>query len=117
MSAHNAPGINGVGSPNLWTSPSTALAGFQETMAGQTGSRNTLRGDGFFNIDTGLFKNFTIREGKVLQFRWESYNVSNTVRFDPLSANLSLTSTGNFGKLTGQLGSARQMQFALRLRF
>ena len=117
VSAHNAPGINGVGGPNLWTNPSDALAGFQETMPGQTGSRNTLRGDGFFNIDTGLYKNFTIREGKVLQFRWESYNVSNTVRFDPTSAGNSLTSTGSFGKLTSQLGSSRQMQFALRLRF
>ncbi len=117
VSAHNAPGINGVGGPNLWTNPAAAFAAFSETMAGQTGSRNTLRGSGFFNIDTGLYKNFTLAEGKSLQIRWESYNVSNTVMFDPNSANLSLTSSGSFGKLTAQLGSARQMQFAMRLRF
>ncbi|MBZ5724793.1 MAG: carboxypeptidase regulatory-like domain-containing protein [Acidobacteriia bacterium] len=117
VSAHNAPGLNGVGGPNLWTDPASALAGFSETMAGQTGSRNSLRGEGFFNIDTGLYKNFTLAEGKRLQIRWESFNVSNTVRFDPASANLSLTSSGNFGKLTGQLGSPRQMQFAMRLSF
>ena len=117
VSAHNAQGLNGVGGPNLWTDPGAAFGSFQETMAGQTGSRNTLRGDGYFNIDTGLYKNFNITESKKLQFRWESYNVSNTVRLDPLSANLSITSQGNFGKLSSQLGSARQMQFALRLQF
>lgn len=117
VSAHNAQGINGVGSPNLWTNPADAFSAFSETMPGQTGSRNTLRGDGFFNIDTGLYKNFNITESKKLQFRWESYNVTNTVRFDPLGANLSLTSSGNFGKLTSVLGSPRQMQFALRFAF
>ena len=117
VSAHNAQGINGVGGPNLWTDPATAFNGFSETMAGQTGSRNTLRGDGYFNVDTGLYKNFTLTESKKLQFRWESYNLTNTVRFDPNSANLSLTSQGSFGKLTSQLGRPREMQFALRLTF
>jgi hypothetical protein len=39
------------------------------------------------------------------------------VRFDPQSANLSLTSTANFGKLGSQLGAPRVMQFALRFTF
>jgi hypothetical protein len=78
-----------------------------------------MRGSGFFNIDSGMFKNFAMpwSEKQKLQFRWESYNVTNSVRFDPQSANLSLTSTANFGKLTGQLGSPRVMQFALRFTF
>src|SRR5262249_41905122 len=94
-SPHNAPAVSGAGGPNLWADPKTALAGFSETMAGQTGSRNSLRGDGFFDIDTGLYKNFGMpwSEKQKLQFRWEAYNVTNTVRFDPNSANLSLTST------------------------
>ena len=119
ISAHNAPGINGSGTANLWADPKTALLGFQETLAGQTGSRNALRGAGFFNIDSGLAKNFKMpySEHHTLQFRWDSFNVTNTIRFDPNSANLSLTSTGNFGKLTGQLGSPMQMQFALRYFF
>jgi hypothetical protein len=117
VSAHNAMGLNGIGGPNLWTDPAAAFNAFQETMPGQTGSRNTLRGDGFFNIDTGVYKRFTIREGKTLQFRWESYNATNTVRLDPVQANVSLTSQGNFGKLTRVLGSAREMQFALRFQF
>ena len=120
VSAHIAPAVSGAPAPNLWSDPKAALAGFQiETMAGQTGSRDSLRGDGFFNIDTGLYKNFTMpwSEKQRLQFRWEAYNVTNTVRFDPNSANLSLTSTAKFGQLTGILGNPRQMEFALRYTF
>jgi hypothetical protein len=116
-------GNSKVGGPNLWQDPSAALAGFSETMAGQSGSRNTLRGDGFFDIDTGLYKTFTMpfSEKHKLTFRWESYNVTNSVRFDPTCGASSygvgcgnLLSASNFGKLTTQLGVQRQMQFALR---
>ena len=119
VSSHNAAAVSGAGAPNLWDDPKTALAAFQETMSGQTGSRDALRGDGYFNIDTGVYKNFTMpwNEKHKLQFRWESYNLTNTVRFDPNSANLSLTSTAKFGQLTGLLGSPRQMQFAMRFTF
>jgi hypothetical protein len=119
VDAHNAPAVSGPGAPNLWANPTAALASFQETFAGQTGSRNSLRGDGFFNIDTGLYKSFIMpyNEHHRLQFRWEAYNVTNTVRFDPASANLSLTSTAKFGQLTGQLGQPRQMELALRYTF
>jgi hypothetical protein len=119
VSSHNAQAVSGSAAPNLWNDPKTALAGFQETMAGQTGSRNSLRGDGFFDIDSGVYKNFTMpwSEKQHLQFRWEAYNVTNTVRFDPTSANLSLTSTAKFGQLTGLLGNPRQMEFALRFTF
>ncbi|MBS1855622.1 MAG: carboxypeptidase regulatory-like domain-containing protein [Acidobacteria bacterium] len=118
-SQHLAPAVSGAAAPNLWANPTTALASFQETMPGQTGSRNSLRGDGYFNLDSGVYKNFTMpwSEKQHLQFRWEAYNVTNTVRFDPTSANLSLTSTAKFGQLTGTLGSPRQMQFALRYTF
>jgi hypothetical protein len=117
----NAPAATSTaaGGPNLWTDPAAALAGFSETMAGQTGTRNTIRGDGFFNIDTGLGKTFTMpwKESHRIQIRWESFNLLNNVKFDPRSANMSLTSTANWGKLTGQLGTPRQMQFAARYEF
>jgi hypothetical protein len=117
VSIHNTPAAGG--GPNLWIDPKAALAGFREALAGETGSRNTLRGDGFFNLDTALSKRFTMpwSEKQNLQFRWESYNLTNTVMFDPLSASVSLTSTSTFGRLSSQLGSPRQMEFALRFNF
>jgi len=117
VSTGNATGIAG---PNLWQNPAAAFAAFREDLAGESGSRNSLRGAGFFDIDTGVYKNFTMpySERHKLQFRWESYNVTNSVRFDPgsgLSANT--LSSSSFGKLSAQLGTPRQMQFALRYTF
>jgi hypothetical protein len=117
VSVHNTPAAGG--GPNLWLNPQAALAGFREALPGETGSRNTLRGDGYFNIDSALSKSFSMpwSEKHKLQFRWEAYNLTNTVRFDPTSGSVSLTSTSTFGRLSSQLGSPRQMEFALRYTF
>jgi hypothetical protein len=117
VSSHNTPAAGG--GPNLWLDPKAALGGFQEALAGQTGSRNTLRGDGFFDIDSALSKSFSMpwSEKQKLSFRWEAYNVTNSVRFDPNSASVSLTTTSTFGRLSQQLGAPRQMEFALRYTF
>jgi hypothetical protein len=116
-------GNSSQGSPNLWQDPKAAFAAFMETMPGQSGSRDTMRGNGFFDIDSGLYKTFTMpySEHHHLTVRWESYNLTNTVRFDPTCGASSYgTGCGNtlsstsFGKLTTQLGAPRQMQFAAR---
>jgi hypothetical protein len=113
-------GANAGGGPNLFADPKAAVAAYQLTLAGQTGTRNTLRGAGFFDIDSGLSKSFTMpyNESHHLQFRWETFNLTNSVRFDPsIGASLSLTARSAFGNLTRQLGAPRQMQFALRYDF
>lgn len=105
--------------PNLWANPAQAFASFREAFAGEAGARNILRGAGLFNIDSGVYKVFTMpyNEHHKLQFRWESYNLTNSVRFDPATANDNLLSSANFGSLTSTLTSPRQMQFALRYQF
>ena len=52
----NAPAVSGPGAPNLWSDPKAALAGFQitGTFAGPDRQPQYLRGDGFFQIDSGL---------------------------------------------------------------
>ena len=52
---------------------------------GEAGERNNLRGDGYFDIDSGLNKSWKFGEFGSLKFGWEVYNVTNTVRFDPAS--------------------------------
>ncbi len=118
----NAGSVSGAAEdagPNLWSNPSADLAAWGFTLAGQSGSRNTIRGSGFFDIDSGLYKKFKMpyRESHTLQVRWETFNLTNTARLDPASASLSLTSSSNWGALTSQLGSPRQMQLALRYQF
>jgi Carboxypeptidase regulatory-like domain len=116
-------GNSNAGSPNLWQDPKAAFAAFQETLPGQSGSRNTMRGSGFFDIDTGVYKTFTMpySEHHHLTIRWESYNLTNSVRFDPTCGGSSYgTGCGNtlssssFGKLNTLLVQPRQMQFAAR---
>ena len=53
-------------------------------------------------------------EHHTVQLRWESFNTTNSVRFDPSSATNTVTTSSSFGKLTSALNSPRQMQFALR---
>lgn len=57
------------------------------------------------------------KEGHKVQIRWETFNLTNTVKFDPQSNGSTLTSSSNWGKLSSQLGAPRQMQFALRYIF
>ena len=104
----------------MWQNPAAAFAAFREDFPGESGGRTNLRGQGLFNIDSGIYKNFTMpySEHHKLQFRWETYNLSNSVRFDPGSSSgasgSNTLSSSSFGKLTAQLGTPRQMQFVLR---
>ncbi|MGA8530667.1 MAG: TonB-dependent receptor [Acidobacteriaceae bacterium] len=83
---------------------------------GETGERNFFRGDGYFDIDAGLNKTWKIREYGALKFDWETFNVTNTVRFDPESIGSQLTSS-NLGYASSLLTTPRRMQFALRFDF
>ncbi len=83
---------------------------------GEAGERNNFRGDGYFDLDSGLTKMWKIREAGSLKFAWEVYNVTNTVRFDPASIGSQLTG-GNLGVASSLLTSPRRMQFSLRYDF
>jgi len=76
--------------------------------------RNILRGPGRVNLDFSVFKNFNFSESKSLQFRAESFNLSNTPQF-----NLPNPAVGSAaaGTITSTVGNPRQMQFALRFGF
>ena len=88
-------------------------------MPGQTGGRNQIRGDGNFNLDLSLGKSFTIpwKESHKLRVRWEVFNVTNSVWFDPFATSADLGSLGSFGKYTDTLTLPRVMQFGLRYDF
>lgn len=83
---------------------------------GEAGQRNNFRGDGIFEIDSGLSKSWTLREYGAIKFAWEVYNVTNSVRFDPASIGSGLTG-GSLGVASTLLSQPRKMQFALRYDF
>lgn len=83
---------------------------------GEAGQRNNFRGDGVFDIDSGLTKIWKVRGTSSVRFDWEVYNVSNSVRFDPASISSGLTG-GSLGIASSELTVPRRMQFALRYDF
>jgi hypothetical protein len=115
------------GSPNIFKDPASAIGQFRYAYPGESGERNLIRGAGYFGIDMGLGKTWAITESSALRFSWETFNITNSVRFDaaalePLggsnaSGNLSLSNSSSFGNYTSTLTSPRVMQFALRYSF
>ena len=78
------------------------------------GGRNILFGPGRINFDYSLFKDFNFKETMKLQFRWEMFNLMNTPQFDlPNSA----VGTPAAGRITGVVGTPRQMQLGMRFAF
>ncbi|HLY40350.1 MAG TPA: TonB-dependent receptor [Terracidiphilus sp.] len=97
--------------------PATVFASFAHALPGQSGTRNPLRGDGFFDWDEGINKTFDLAERAKLILRWDMFNVSNSVRFDPQSISSTLDNPQSFGQATGELTNYRLAQFAARIEF
>jgi hypothetical protein len=77
--------------------------------------RNTLFGPGRASLDLSLFKDFQIREAMKLQFRAESFNITNTPNFEVPGNQLG---TAAFGVVSSTANTLpRNLQFALKLLF
>ncbi len=107
------------GSVSIFPQGTAAVNLFRADLAGESGARNNIRGDGFFGVDLGLTKRWKMpwSEKQDLAFRWEVFNVTNAVRFDVQSIAPSIDNQGSFGNYTGLLTNPRVMQFALRYEF
>ena len=104
---------------NVFKNGIKAIDSFTAPFPGDSGARNQVRGDGFFNIDMGLAKRWRMpwSEKQSLQLRWEVFNVTNTTKFDVQSIAPELDISSTFGNYTGLLTNPRVMQFALRYEF
>jgi hypothetical protein len=76
--------------------------------------RGILSTDGLFNLDLGLMKTFAVTERFRLQFRWETFNATNTPTLSTPTVNIE---SPDFGTVRTTISTPRQMQFALRLEF
>ena len=104
--------------PDIFANPAAAEAAFRPEWPGESGVRNNVIGDGMFNIDTGVSKNFALGEQRRLEFTWQAFNATNSVRYDVRAAQPSLSDDPTqFGKYTSTLTTPRFMQFALRFVF
>ena len=106
------------GNPNVFKNQTLALANTRAPYPGEAGQRNILRGDGYFSIDAGLSKVFRITERQNLKFAFESFNVTNSLRFDPNSiSNNPFGSASSFGNYSALLTRPRVVQISLRYAF
>jgi hypothetical protein len=114
--------LDSAGNPQFFADPASINTGIASggpvrlPYPGEAGQRNNYRGDGYFNIDSGINKTWKIRETSSLAFAWEVYNVTNSVRFDPAFIGSQL-SAGNLGIANTLLTVPRRMQFSLRYDF
>jgi len=96
----------------------TAFAPVSEVRFGAVG-RNTMRGPGVVNLDLSLFRTFQLMEKLKLEFRAESFNLSNTPHF---SNPTSSVNSANFGRIFSTqsadvMGRSREFRLGLRLSF
>ncbi len=89
---------------------------FQLQSPGQFGNagRNILRAPNTRVFDFALHRDFPIKERAALEFRWEVFNLTNTVQFGFPSRDFSSSAAGS---ITSLAGDPRVMQFALRMKF
>ncbi|HSL54750.1 MAG TPA: TonB-dependent receptor [Pyrinomonadaceae bacterium] len=84
--------------------------------------RNVIIGPSFHNTDISLIKRTKLTERQMIEFRWEVFDVFNHANFGQPGRVAQVGSTA-FGVITntrfptGDSGSSRQMQFALKYKF
>ena len=82
--------------------------------------RNVVIGPGFSNTDFSIIKNTRLGEDLLLQFRAEFFDLFNRANFGPPG---NVVGTPAFGQITstrfqtGESGSSRQIQFAVKISF
>ncbi len=69
------------------------------------------------NLDVSLFKNFDITERMKLQFRAETFNITNTPNFRLPNNDISTGAAGVINLTNAPFLTPRAMQFALRLSY
>ena len=91
-----------------------------------TSGLNILRGPGVFNVDLGLFRQFSVTERIKIQFRTEAFNATNTPHFNNPGTNVSnavrsadgtITSLNGYTEITSAQTDERQFRFGLRVSF
>ena len=90
---------------NAFTIPASGTFGVQP--------RNILSNPGFWNMDGALRKNFPVSEKRVLQLRFEIFNIFNHPNWGGASGT---PTSGSFGQVTSKSGN-RVIQIAIKYIF
>ena len=105
------------GSPQIFDNPDAAFAAIRDPYPGEAGQRNHFRGDGYFNVDAGLHKMIHINDKMFFHLAWETFNVTNSVRYDVHSLDSGSDDGSQLGVYSSQFGNPRRMQLSGRFEF
>jgi hypothetical protein len=97
------------------TPPSVAQVG-QSDITPLGGGPAQVTGPPIRKLDFSLFKQFPVTETSRIEFRAESFNLTNTPSFG-MPGSLSYLNTANFARITSTRDApngARELQFALK---
>ncbi|MFN7993722.1 MAG: TonB-dependent receptor [Bryobacteraceae bacterium] len=97
-----------------WYNPKVGLSQFGRYPSNMIG-RDFFRSPGSWNMDFGIYKNFTFGERRRLQFRAEAYNLFNHANMYASTGNSDVSSSG--GTITSYFDGRRQVQIGLRFIF
>jgi hypothetical protein len=100
-----------------FANPGAVFAAFDFALPGESGSRNVLRGDGYFEEDAGLGKTFPLKASLQVKAGVELFNATNSVRFDAHSVSARIDNSNGFGTATTALTNPRLAQFYARFEF
>ncbi|MGB6874430.1 MAG: hypothetical protein WBD87_00210 [Candidatus Acidiferrales bacterium] len=112
-------GVQWIANPTVFTSPCTGSGSTLVCSPGNEG-RNTIVGPGFLDTDFSLIKDTKITERVGSEFRVEAFDIFNHPNFGDPNLNVGSSTFGVITSTrfpTGDFGSSRQLQFALKLTF
>ena len=72
---------------------------------------------GFWQLDSSLFKRFSVGGSRFVEIRVDAFNTTNSSRWGGPSTGYSTAAGNTFGQVTGTTGSQRQLRFGGRLVF
>jgi hypothetical protein len=102
--------------PAAFRDPGVVTAVGQTDFSPLGGGRSQVAGPPFHRLDFSIFKTFRVMEQRSLEFRAESFNLTNTPNFGQ-PGNLNYLNTKTFANITSTIDSpndARQIQLALK---
>jgi hypothetical protein len=102
--------------PNAFSQPPVATQIGQSDYSVLGGQPNQVRGPSFSDLDSSLFKRFTLAERKDLEFRAEAFNTLNTPQFGN-PGQLNFNNRTGFSRITGTRNNQRLVQLALKFFF
>ncbi|MGC1106091.1 MAG: TonB-dependent receptor, partial [Candidatus Acidiferrales bacterium] len=112
-------GVQWIANPTVFSSPCTGSGATLACSPGNEG-RNIIVGPDFLDTDFSLIKDTKITERVGSEFRVEAFDIFNHPNFGDPNLNVGSSTFGVITSTrfpTGDFGSSRQLQFALKLTF